>query len=404
MNKLRRVQLVVAILIISLLSACQRNPELQQLLQLEVHADADQDGLPDGLELELGTASDRPDTDEDGLSDYLEVRKYRTDPLLPDSDGDGAPDYEWAERREYAYTIQAVLLLRPPFRIPNMNDFYQDARVLETLSDNVTKVEVVLYPEAEAMINPAPYRPELSAAHPDTAPTYTKNYSAAMQASVRQLTKDATTDAQATVRILQQFDKFKTLRPMEDLGYQSALPIHFSIFRDANGQIVERGLAEVTGDYSLDEVKARDLFADSMYQLGVHGACSSSASLRGAMLRAAGLPERTILTIPLIYYYQSDQTEIRLKDELNIGYPNVTGNLIADHFFHEVLLGNQWVRVDYGVDTGILVFGQKPYLKLLTCADQTDFDFTQYWNFDTWQTKRPYQYVSVIEQAAVHQR
>lgn len=404
MNKMRWMGLAIALIIFSLLVGCQRNPELQQLLQLEIRADADQDGLPDGLELELGTATDQPDTDGDGLSDYLEARKYGTDPLKRDSDDDGIADSDWAERREYTYTIQAVLLLRPPFHIVDMNDFYQDARVLEALPDDVSKVEVVLYPEAEAIINPAPYRPDLFAAHPDTVPTYTKNYSAAMQTSVRQLTKDATTDVQATVRVLQQFSKFKTLRPMEDLGYQSSLPIHFSILRDASGQVSEHGLAEATGTYTLDEIKARDLFADSMYQLGVHGACSSSASLRGAMFRAAGLPERTILTIPLIYHYQSDQTDVRLQDQYNIGYRDVTGNLIADHFFHEVMLGNQWVRVDYEIDTGILVFGRKPYLKLLACGDQTDHDFTQYWNYDTWRAKRPYQYVSVIEQAAVQQR
>ena len=54
--------------------------------------DADNDGLPDQKELEIGTGLNNPDTDADGLRDGFEVNIVGTDPLNPDTDGDGFID------------------------------------------------------------------------------------------------------------------------------------------------------------------------------------------------------------------------------------------------------------------------------------------------------------------------
>jgi outer membrane protein OmpA-like peptidoglycan-associated protein len=57
-------------------------------------ADADNDGLTNKEEKQLGTDPHNRDTDGDGLSDGDEVLKYHTDPLNKDSDGDGLSDYD----------------------------------------------------------------------------------------------------------------------------------------------------------------------------------------------------------------------------------------------------------------------------------------------------------------------
>ncbi len=54
--------------------------------------DSDADGLTDAQEAELGTDPLNPDTDGDGLLDGAEVNIHGTDPLLADTDGDGVPD------------------------------------------------------------------------------------------------------------------------------------------------------------------------------------------------------------------------------------------------------------------------------------------------------------------------
>ena len=55
--------------------------------------DADDDGLSNSEEEELGTDPEKSDTDGDGLSDFEEVNGD-TDPLVADSDGDGLSDGE----------------------------------------------------------------------------------------------------------------------------------------------------------------------------------------------------------------------------------------------------------------------------------------------------------------------
>ncbi len=54
--------------------------------------DDDGDGLSNELEIQWGTDPLNPDTDGDGLSDYDELFVHGTNPLLADTDGDGLPD------------------------------------------------------------------------------------------------------------------------------------------------------------------------------------------------------------------------------------------------------------------------------------------------------------------------
>lgn len=59
--------------------------------QADPGVDADDDGLDDRDEMELGTDPNDPDTDGDGVNDGEEVDQG-TDPLAADTDGDGLPD------------------------------------------------------------------------------------------------------------------------------------------------------------------------------------------------------------------------------------------------------------------------------------------------------------------------
>jgi hypothetical protein len=365
--------------------------------------DRDRDGLPDGMEDDFATDPRLTDTDGDSLSDYWEIRKYRTNPLLPDSDGDGVPDNEWEERAEFTRTLRAVVDLRPPFDVRHMNDFHQDARTLDELGDDVTRVEVVLYPDAVPIINASPYRPVRSEY---TAPTYTKNYSAQMKNGIRRRLKGSATDVQVVSRILWQLRETRHVDLVKDLGCENDLPAHFHLHRDGTGAIVESGIPD---SYAARKgiIRRTVVLADSMWRLGTRGACGSSSILRGAMLRAAGIPERTIMTIPLLYSYETDDTRIEVQSDYSRELLNIAAgnNSICDHFFNEVWIGNQWVRVDSRIGTGgIILWGKVPGMKILECHDPTDHKLFTYWNYSTWQTHRPYKYVSVVERPARHQR
>ena len=87
------------------------------------------------LAIPCAAAAGEIDSDHDGLADFLEIHKYRTDPAKADSDGDGIPDGDWHERREFAYSVRSVVKVLRPVDVITLNDDYQDARVLRERLD-----------------------------------------------------------------------------------------------------------------------------------------------------------------------------------------------------------------------------------------------------------------------------
>lgn len=70
-----------------------KTPEIKKQKEIKV-IDTDGDGLKDEEEKVLGTDINKFDTDGDGLNDFDEVKKWKTDPLDPDTDRDGYLDGE----------------------------------------------------------------------------------------------------------------------------------------------------------------------------------------------------------------------------------------------------------------------------------------------------------------------
>src|SRR5690606_11237648 len=240
------------------------------------------------------------DTDRDGLPDFQEVHKYLTDPERDDSDGDGTPDGDPDERREYAYTVRTVLdVLLPVDEESIVQDDHQDARVLERTKTFV-RLEVVHYPFATSgdEIPPnADWRKERRRRE-YLAPGPSSNWDARMQ---KRLLADLAADG---IDLAQLDDVEATRRlpawlmeraPSENsfttfaVEFERGRPVvHPELRGDVDEELRRTGRTE-------REQWDRELFGKGMYENRVRGSCTSSAIYLQTALRAAGIPTRTVV-------------------------------------------------------------------------------------------------------------
>ena len=373
--------------------------------------DTDKDGLDDGLEAEIGTLCTSSDTDTDGLTDYEEYCKYRTDPTLADSDRDGISDADWNERREYTYSIRAVLELKPPWSLEAMNDLFQDARLMESTVENsaYTKIEVIVYPYAAPILLPMPYphQPISEIFSKYIQPTTDLNYSPEMQKEVRQILSGSTHTLDALARLQHEISQMKLTIPLYapfvyTYKQQGELVTDRTFFENIDQEVTES---------EINDALAVNYFGDSMFKRKQYGACISRARLFASMLRAAGIPARVSMSVPMLYYYKGTGEWKRLMK--NLSNEAVTGSFayekpsvpnevaIVGHSQVEAYLNNHWIRLGYQLNEGPLFAGtDKLFIKIIDAADFTEVDFTKTWSPVQWVKERPYRTVELSDQAA----
>ena len=374
--------------------------------------DTDKDGLDDGLEAELNTLPTTPDTDADGLTDYEEYCKYRTDPTLADSDRDGKPDSTWNERREYTYSIRAVLELKPPWNLEAMNDLFQDARLIENEQGNYQKVEVIVYPYASPVLLPIPYPYRLpsEALRKYIEPTYDLNYSSEMQEEIQQILSGSEHTLDVLTKLQQEIAQMKLTLPLYapflyTNKQHGELVVHQAFFESVEVE---------ASNEQIEEALTLNYFGDSMFRRKQHGACISRSRLLASMLRAAGVPARVTMGVPLIYYYKGAGEWIHLMK--NMTNEEVAGNFsyqkpslprevkIVGHSQVEVYLNNHWIRLGYQINEGPLFAGTDAvFIKIIDAADFTEVDFTKTWSPAQWVKERPYRTVELSDQAAKYE-
>lgn len=337
------------------------------------------------------------DDDHDGLTDEEERMKYKTSPDLADTDGDGTPDGDWDERREYAYTVRILMKIRQPFDVDAMNDWYQDVRVLDGPDqDGYTRIEAIIYPDTLVDYSPSSFP---VSDLPDGFQTYTEpgiatNYSPSMQSEVLQILEDADTDEEAVNQVLQWVSDETTFY----LDY-SIPEVYYTYVEDGEVKVRNYG-----GSLPVEELLQTHYFAESMFEMRTHGTCTSIATLKCAMLKAAGIPCRVLQTIFPIYYH-GDQTvpyENNLTREWHCNFEQGSGEgpWWCNHAFLEVYLGGRWVRADWTIN----VRHEDPLclsLKIISVSDWSEVDFSQTWPVD-WVHERPYYTLLLEDQEPQH--
>lgn len=317
---------------------------------------------PLGICLFLGSlafAAGDPDTDRDGLSDFHELHKHFTDPKKADSDGDGTPDGDWLERREYAYTVRAVVHVMKPVTLEHLTDDFQDARLLDESATHA-ELEVILYPfgTAHEVLEAddgwrKPARELKRWLEPGPTSDWTPELRKTLQADLAQdgIELEKLSDREAVEKVsdwlmrrAEFHDGFSSFITDFDERGRPYVPAELQGSVEANAG---RGL-------SLEEQWAREVSAAGMYERKTRGSCTSSAIYLSGCMRAAGIPTRTVLCIPLV-----DANDEREHELIQKGLSNARVRAIAasaakagvgswsSHTFNEVWVGGRWRRLNY---------------------------------------------------------
>lgn len=300
-----------------------------------------------------------PDGDGDGLSDFQERHKYGTDPMQADSDGDGTPDGDWDERREYAYTVRTVVRVVKPVDVAAATDDFQDARLREE-HEGWVELEVIHYPLGtanEAIVADPEWRKTVERYAPYLASTATSSWNEPMREALLEELRDGGLDAlSADDRTLA---VAAARRLMDRSKFEDGFTSFLADFEDGE-PIVPPGLEEVVREYerkhglTIEEQWERELLAEGMFEHRVHGSCTSSAIYLCGGLRAAGIPARIVLLIPLVDGNDEAQLELvakgirhhRVRETALKGLRRIRGSW-ASHTFNEVLVGGRWRRLNY---------------------------------------------------------
>jgi hypothetical protein len=244
------------------------------------------------------------DSDGDGLSDFHEIHKYRTDPRKKDTAGKGTPDGDWKQRREFTYSVRAIVRVMHPCNLQALNDDYQDVRVLARRKDHV-ELEVVVYPlnsNASAIKANPNWKKDRAGMKEYLAPGVTTNWDDAMRKDLlRELAGDGIdpdklTDREVVEKVSRWLFRRARYRYMFCTFY-----VGFPGGKPAVLPELKKAFESGKGDsrWTVRRQLEHELFGKQMFANRSVGTCTSAALLQTTVLRALGIPTRMVLCIPL---------------------------------------------------------------------------------------------------------
>lgn len=299
--------------------------------------------------------------------------------------------------KEDTYTITSVIEILRPVNPADMNDDFQDARVLAKDKDSCT-VEVTYYPLYQPAVGENPnWRKDDAGMVKYLRPGPTANWDERMkrdlEAELRQagIEPDRLTDKQLVEQVSQWAKKRSQWGQAFGIWavyYPSGKPTVFPPLRQAFD--AKKPDKSWTDQQMFDQ----ELLGRSMFYNKVHGSCTSYSVYLATILRALGIPTRIVFCIPP--FDPNDAAQGRMFEK-NVHHHQVRETVLAalesaggfvDHMFNEVYVGNHWVRLNYSTLGQPLL--DRNYFGLLThtytCSDLSEAPLHETWG------KRWFQY------------
>jgi RNA polymerase sigma factor (sigma-70 family) len=300
-----------------------------------------------------------PDSDGDGLSDFHEVHKYRTSPRKKDTAGTGAPDGGWQQRREFTYSVRAVVRVMPPYNLEALTDDYQDVRVLAKKKD-CAELEVVVYPlnsNAEAIKGNPNWKKDYAGMKEYLAPGVTTNWDETMRKEIlRELAKDGINPDKLTDKeVVERVSRWLFQR----CRHRSTFCTFYVGFPGGKPAVLpglEKAFERDRGDknWTVRQQFDHELFGKEMFTNRTVGTCTSAAVLQTTVLRALGIPTRMVLAIPLadasdpaqVAMVEKGLTHRRVRRDVFLALSSL-GSSFTSHTFCEVFVAGRWRRLNY---------------------------------------------------------
>jgi hypothetical protein len=299
------------------------------------------------------------DSDGDGLSDFQEIHKYCTNPNNKDTAGKGLSDDQWQQRREFSYSLRAVIRVMRPYNAETFNDDYQDVRILAE-NDKYAELEVIVYPlnsNAEAIAANPNWKKDDAGMTEYLAPGITTNWDEQMRKDLLSelandgIKPDKLTDKAVVEQVSRWLFKHSQCRNMfcsYYIGFPDGKPVVLSG--------LEKAFERDKGDpkWTVQQQFDHELYGKSMFANKTNGTCTSTAILETTVLRALGIPTRMILCIPLADGSDPGQLEMvekgltnhRVRHDAFLGAMK-GGSGFTSHTFCEVFVAGRWRRLNY---------------------------------------------------------
>jgi hypothetical protein len=293
-------------------------------------------------------------------------------------------------RKEDTYTITSVIQILKPGSPADMNDDFQDARVLAQDKDSCT-VELTYYPLYQPAIGEnAHWREEDAGMSQYLKPTASENWDETMRrdlmAELREagIDPDRLTDKQLAEKVsgwaMHRSHSTRTFS-IWCVYYPDGEPAVYPPLRDAfEGEKPDRTWTD-------QQLFDQEALGRSMFYNKVHGSCTSSAIYLATIFRALGIPTRFVFCIPPfdpnddaqaqmfygnVHHHQVRETVRSALDGMN-GFDN--------HVFNEVYIDHRWVRLNYNT-LGQPILDAR-YFGLLThiytCSDLSHVPLAETW-------------------------
>jgi beta-lactamase regulating signal transducer with metallopeptidase domain/protein involved in polysaccharide export with SLBB domain len=312
------------------------------------------------------------------------------DPMKPHGLAGGKSSAEIHPPKEGTYTITSVIQVLKPANPANMNDDFQDARVLAQDKDSAT-VEVTYYPLHRPAVGENPnWHKDYASMTEYLIPMPTENWDEAMRrdllAELRQagIAPDRLTDKQLVEQVSQW-----AIRRAHSTNAFSIWAVHYPDGKPAVYPPLREAFDQQKPDQTWTDQRMfeQELLGRSMFYNKVHGSCTSSSVYLATIFRALGIPARIVFCIPP--FDPNDNAQARMfydsvhhnqvRETVRSALDGMSG--FDNHLFNEVYVGHHWVRLNYKTLGQPILdahsFGLLTHI--YTCSDLSQIPLAQTW-------------------------